>query len=563
MANIVGIAKGATELLEKLVPWAAREAEEIVAKSGIPIERAIEQVADKHGQRIFQKAAPAVWTPEEKAAFGSTPSPVAGEPLPRKGDNKSLTEILGEQRSRVLPAVEENITARESSRYAEGLPVRQRAVPAVEESITAREASKYSEPVPSRQPSKSDTSASEDFEASFGELDTGIYPSEISKTGRRTLAGALGAAGATGIGSELYRREYEKTLTPSFADAPEAEGIGPVADPEKYAKSLESLSTPDVKKEVKTLKNALDTTLDEVDAAEEAGEIPAKAAQAVRSERDRAYDLYEQAKSRNEWLELAQILAQAVTQYGAARVGLRTGRSMAGLQIPGVDYGARTEREQRLLETRLRDIGEREKAEERAKEREEERGYKERELDIRERALTARGAQDPYARMEASEALKQQREITTSLKDRLSAAEMVLSAQNTLARENVSSKQKQKAEEQIQKYAGPAGIDMLAIEEASTEPGALFGTNISEQKKATNIAQVVKQLKEQLDQIQQRPRKVKQEAGQAATTPATMQQSGGPRMITVTHKASGQSRQYPAGSPEVIRAQEDPDFEVR
>lgn len=61
-----------------------------------------------------------------------------------------------------------------------------------------------------------------------------------------------------------------------------------------------------------------------------------------------AKDLYERRASQNEWLEVAQNLGRAVTQFGAAQAGLHTGgrgANMANIDMgQPVDYNARTER---------------------------------------------------------------------------------------------------------------------------------------------------------------------------------------------------------------------------
>jgi hypothetical protein len=503
-------------LLNKMVSWAAREAEALASKSGITVEKAAEEIADKYGQKAFQ----ATSKPPVEEFATSAPSMFLGDAnAPR---NKSLREL-------VSPGVEESITAREASRYtepgplnrpvsragesamlgvqestiardvskySEGLPARQRAVPAVEKSITAREASRYSEPSPPKQPSKSDTSASEDYESSFGNLDTGI-PSIRLPVGK--VAAGTGALGtALALAGDTRRPQYsalpegvdEKQFTASVQEA---------LDTQK--KQLENKPTTEVKKEAKKGLATTDTAAQEAQKAADKGEIPQSAADRFKQERDRAYQMYNEAKTRNEWLELAQLLGQAATQYGAAQVGMRTGRSMAGLQIPGVDYGTRTAQEQRLLESRLRDIGGEQEREETLAERlrREKReaaadARAERELRLREReaGLPKETAEDRAIRRE------ERTEERKAYKEQLSALDKVVGAQEILASEDTNKKQKQKAEETLLEEANKAGLDIEQIRVQSQVPGVLggvFGTNLDQKKVLKTIKDSIEALK--------------------------------------------------------------------
>jgi hypothetical protein len=343
------------------------------------------------------------------------------------------------------------------------------------------------------------------------------------------------------------------------------EGVGPVADVNQYASMLETKSTPEIKQEAKKSIAETDNKAKEAQKAASRGEIPQSAADNFKEQRDRAYELYDRASTRNDWLELAQLLGQAVTQYGAAQVGMRTGRNLAGLNIPSVNYEARTAEAGRMLERRLRDVDTAETKQERSEAKEELNKYRQQELALKKQELGIKAAQDPYAKMEAAASLKQQEGLQKSLSEQLKAAQVVYSAQTALAGGDLSKKQREQAEGQIQRFAGPAGIDMMAIEEASKEPGMLWGTNVSEQKKVTNIGQVVAELQQKLQQLRQQSPQVRLPGKQTAQPSAPARQEAAPsdRMVTVTHKATGQSRQYPAGSPEVLRAQQDPDFEVK
>lgn len=92
--------------------------------------------------------------------------------------------------------------------------------------------------------------------------------------------------------------------------------------------------------------------------------------------RARAYQAYKEKADRNEWLEVAQNLTNALATYAAGRAGV----AQQGLALPSIDYGARTGQALRAYETEAGIIGEQERALEREKERKERFGIKEAEL---------------------------------------------------------------------------------------------------------------------------------------------------------------------------------------
>lgn len=54
---------------------------------------------------------------------------------------------------------------------------------------------------------------------------------------------------------------------------------------------------------------------------------------------------YEKKTNQNEWLDVAQTLGRAVTQFGAAQSGLRSGRDMSNLNMgQPIDYNSRSDR---------------------------------------------------------------------------------------------------------------------------------------------------------------------------------------------------------------------------
>lgn len=467
--------------MANLVSWAAREASEYAAKNKVSIQKAIEAIEEKYGQRIF-----GIEQKEGIPDFPTDPSKFLGKRS--EAENRSLAETVraGEKASTATAPVSREQSLVPISSQSKALVPVGKVQPRTSEEIRTparleREVEEKARPGAIKDPfaeenlrldktlkqGRSDTSASEDYESSFGNLDTGIYPSEISKTARRGLAGALGGAGIVAAGTAGYDKAKEVSDT---------KGVGPVADGEEYAKALASLPTPEVKKEVKKVIATTDTKAKEAQKAADKGEIPQVEADRFKEERDRAYQMYNEAKSRNEWLELAQILGQAVTQFGAAQVGMRTGRSMAGLQIPGVDYGARTAQEQRLLETRLRDIGAEQEREETLAERLR-REKREAAADARaERELRLKEQEARRIPVDTTEQRELRREERKEQKATQAAITNIKAALATLAAGN--KKQKEKAIESIDKNLSDANLPaetLNKIQELKEEPGWFGG----------------------------------------------------------------------------------------
>jgi hypothetical protein len=85
----------------------------------------------------------------------------------------------------------------------------------------------------------------------------------------------------------------------------------------------------------------------------------------LKAAREEARNAYQSQASRNEWLEVAQTLGNAVATFIAAQRGVAD-RPIA---LPQIDYGERTTRALREYQTELGSIGEQERALERATER--------------------------------------------------------------------------------------------------------------------------------------------------------------------------------------------------
>lgn len=337
------------------------------------------------------------------------------------------------------------------------------------------------------------------------------------------------------------------------------EGRGPVASAEEYAaqfgqpESGELASSPGkTEEEVPSEEKPYRFQLPGLEKRQERKDVTDKEA------REQAYKMYEDEKKRNEWLELAQILGRAGVQLVAAQGSQgKYGRDYSNIPMgPGVDYGARTAASQRMLESRLRDVERGELLRERAQD------AAEREADRRERLGLERARlqmeagrpekKSPEEMLNLRESLLQKRqEEAESRKEQAAkekAMESAIGAQQILASGDATNKQKDKARETLATSAAQAGIDLDKLEEQSMVPGKLWGQNLDEKKKLAN-------LRAALDEL--RAGRSRQSAPQSGSMP----QGGG--MVTVTHKATGQSKQFPAGSPEAQRAQQDPEFEVK
>ena len=473
-------------LINNLTSWAAREAEELVAKNGISIERAIEQIADKYGQKAFQTTSKSAI--EE---FPTAPSKFLGQRS--EAQNRSLRETIA-------PNVEESITARETSRYQE--PVVTRDLVPVGERGLALPASKIQAPVrkqgerlslpagqemmalpPGRKfPARSETSASEDFEASLENLDTGIYPT-VNMPSAKQVAGA----GAAGLGlSQALRSDVRGSETKEST----------ISSPQE----VEKLSTPELKKKTgealkeadKQIKQAGGSTSKTATASEQTADTSEKTTPLDRfkQERDRLYDMYEKAETRNQWLEVAQLLGQAFTQYAAAQTGMRSGRPIAGFQIPSIDYGARTEREGRMLERRLRDISEEQEREQRLADRlrTEKQDTERLGLERRRVELAEREARTPKESTEDREIRRETRRgLQKKLDEQEQSLQKAIGAQQVIISGDISKKQKEKAQETLLTEAAAAGVDLEQVIAKSQVPGTIYGTNTDQNLVLTNL----------------------------------------------------------------------------
>lgn len=261
--------------------------------------------------------------------------------------------------------------------------------------------------------------------------------------------------------------------------------------------------------------------------------------------------LYNQRANRNDWLEVAQSLSRAVTQYGAAQSGMRTGRDMSNLNMgPGIDYGARSDRafrdySQQVKNAQDSSVLQRQNYQDKlanskldyaqqsepyslgaklasANELETERygkavdveGIRDDRRAREERAREEREAHREEVRLGESDRKYQ----ATDLKTALQGAEKKLQAAQAIGNQaatddDLNSKSKNKIKEKYGVLAADAGIDPEAlanIGEQSKDSG-LFGTGFftsqdPKKKSALIQEQVVKPRQEAVDRIREQLR---------------------------------------------------------
>jgi hypothetical protein len=371
-------------------------------------------------------------------------------------------------------------------------------------------------------PARAIASVPEAVSAGYEKLD------QVSRSGPNLKVDTRNMSPLWGPERTAYKQEQEriKSISPSTGQTE----VKPPTPSVPTESELQTLSTPEVKKTIKTqLAQA-----DQVAKNPPAGATPEQVDR-FKEERDRAYKMYSEAMDRNEWLQLAQVLGQAVTQFGAAQVGMRTGRSMAGLQIPGIDYEARTGQEQRLLESRLRDVeGQQEREEKQAQRAREEERWK-KEFGLKERELAGR----------VSSEQKEERKTTEkNLRDQLKLAQeqetAALSVANILASEpDLSDKTMRKIEEKLPGLSAKAGIstlDLKQIEQDATNKGFIWDTLDKEKKNKLIQERVVAKAKATTSNLLEQLKALESRSG---TSKSAGQQSSPPVTIRVRRKSDG------------------------
>lgn len=260
-----------------------------------------------------------------------------------------------------------------------------------------------------------------------------------------------------------------------------------------------------------------------------------------------AKELHQREATKNDWLDVAQTLAGAVAQFGAARSGLRTGRDMSNIAMsPNTDWAGRTARSQRdYLET-VRQAEQGAEAERRNwadTETTKKQDYSQKYEPLKERLRNAQQLESDEERARREAGLEGTREKKEQSRNdlqerRMELAELTnqekvareqLKARQTLVnqlqQEDLSTKDQKKLEAKYGSLAASGNVDLpqLQTELSSTDkPGKLWGTNPDPEARKSLLSSKVLETKNLLDSIAARKKEL---LGQAA--PASVQSAEG------------------------------------
>lgn len=258
---------------------------------------------------------------------------------------------------------------------------------------------------------------------------------------------------------------------------------------------------------------------------------------------DEAKKLYQEKAGRNEWLGVAQTLADAVTRGAAAAQGLRTGVDMSHLEMGvGHDYGQDTDRAFREYQSdvgqaergRAQDIG-LQSAQARAKAQETartERLAQQKQLaddriqqqkdnattqaGLREKSITAQETR-ATARDTARQTKEEEKATAGQLQELNRNKQALQGAALSYQRaQDLSGKEQEKALERASDLLGKSGLPDTEIENIRQNeivPGRLFGTR----KDYSHAAQAAQERLKTLDQAIQQL-KAKKSGGAASST---------------------------------------------
>lgn len=154
-----------------------------------------------------------------------------------------------------------------------------------------------------------------------------------------------------------------------------------------------------------------------------------------------AYRAYQEKADRNDWLEVAQNLVGAITNFASAKSAMGTQFIGGAVPLKGIDYGARSERALKEYGAQLGAIGEQEKAAETAADRADRLKYEQATLEkatLSER-LAARKEEVRQAEADAKQAGRDAVSLYGILQNNQRAAEHNLTViENALLRNQVS-----------------------------------------------------------------------------------------------------------------------------
>lgn len=314
---------------------------------------------------------------------------------------------------------------------------------------------------------------------------------------------------------------------------------------------------------------------------------PPESRKALTEALSKAEQLYKDQASKNEWLELAQILGRAGTQYAAAQAGVshsgRYGQNNAGLDMgPAVDYNARTDRAARdygqsmknildINDVQQREYSNKEKAGKESYERAKEAPEKGLAAALREEEISRqeigdqlrfnrglRAAKDTEDRALRASNLKDLDQQDKSLSEKIKARQTL---SNLLQQEDdLSSKSANKLQEKYGAVAAAGDVDLAALQTEmanAKKPMTIMGINTpfnSEDKKKQSdlLNSKVDELHTLLDAVKARKAQILNggsrtappvATGETSTVPAKSPtpDSPPPSKIRVKRKADGQT----------------------
>lgn len=286
---------------------------------------------------------------------------------------------------------------------------------------------------------------------------------------------------------------------------------------------------------------------------------PPESRKALASALTRAEQLYKDQATKNEWLEVAQLLGRVGTQFAAAQAGMSSGRNMANLDMgPTIDYNARTERARRDYNDTIRNVGEQQQLTEREYQTTEksrlgdldrkvgaaEKGLsaalREEEIRRRETADEARDSRNNKAageREDKSLRAQQLRDLEGQEKDLAGKIKARQTLVNMLQQEDdLSSKSVSKLQEKYGSIAAQGDVDLsdlLAQLDKQTKPGTLNEwsggfiptTDPDKDKQTSLLKEKVDEMRSLLDVVRQRKQDLLK--GKSSPAPAPQQDSPG------------------------------------
>jgi hypothetical protein len=228
--------------------------------------------------------------------------------------------------------------------------------------------------------------------------------------------------------------------------------------------------------------------------------------------------IYDEKATRNEWLEVAQLLGRAVFQFGASATGGTTDMSNIAGSVPVIDYEKRTSRAFGEYQDGIKQAyNKADDARTQWKDHSDERGeeYGKR-WDYLGKALQtanqkedderrARAGSDQDKKLELAELNRQESELMKQLKSRQSLINMFKQEPD------LSPKSQKKLEEKYSGIAANAGIDIgelrAEVEGTDTE-GRLWGKNPDPAKRAEIYKSKTDELNTLLGQIRNRKKQL-------------------------------------------------------